>query len=738
MSSNEPRRSPYQGLTPFDERDAPYFFGRDKDARLIAADLFAAPLSVLYGASGVGKSSVLRAGVVPQLRPAEDLLVIVFSTWQSEPTTALKGAVVEAVFASAAIGTKESVRYHEEVSRHEYDPLAKFLPLCSKLVGRRLMIILDQFEEYSLYHPEGGMFFEQFPPATGIGDLSVSFLISLREDALARLDRFEGKIPGLFDNLRRIDHLDAAAARDAIRKPLEKYAEDHPDEPRIAVEDELVDAVVEDVRANRIGFEGTGRGTEIPSSITASDRIEAPYLQLVMTRLWDDARTRDAGVLQVERFYSLGKAKNIVDDHLDTVLRRLTDDQRDAAARVFEFLVTPSGTKIAHTVRDLSLSLGIDATLLRTMMERLSAGTDRVLRPVAALPETPNEPRYEIFHDRLAPAILAWRSEYVRKRQVAAASLSEIETRAAQPFEVRRGGEPKSHGPVVDAPPYELWADLLHEGTLTVVLGSGASASGRPAGATWQPHGILAPTGWELTQYLAHETGFPATELGAGSLGEVASYYAAVAGQHVLRERLHTLFSTPSQPALIHEAIAHAADRKPLLILTSTFDTLMEQALDARNIAYGVIANDVQRGEAQVIWYSPDQPMRRGPAKEVRPLPEFTWIYKLFGSASPKGPDESTFVITEEDEMNLFVAFNGAQYPPRALASRMTRNRALFLGMGLRSWTQRLLIAALKSKGGWAVARGVSIVDARRWQQASIEVYDRDLSDVAAKLGALL
>jgi hypothetical protein len=54
-------------------------------------------------------------------------------------------------------------------------------------------------------------------------DLRVSFLISLREDALAKLDRFKGRIPSLFDNYLRLDHLDRAAARSAIEKPLMEY-----------------------------------------------------------------------------------------------------------------------------------------------------------------------------------------------------------------------------------------------------------------------------------------------------------------------------------------------------------------------------------------------------------------------------------------------------------------------------------------------------------------------------------
>ena len=47
---------PYVGLQPFEEADRDYFFGRERDQRIIIANLLSAPLTVLYGSSGVGKS----------------------------------------------------------------------------------------------------------------------------------------------------------------------------------------------------------------------------------------------------------------------------------------------------------------------------------------------------------------------------------------------------------------------------------------------------------------------------------------------------------------------------------------------------------------------------------------------------------------------------------------------------------------------------------------------------------
>ena len=60
--------SPYRGLTPYTEADAAYFFGRTRETATVAANLEVSRLTIFYGPSGVGKSSVLRAGVIHQLR----------------------------------------------------------------------------------------------------------------------------------------------------------------------------------------------------------------------------------------------------------------------------------------------------------------------------------------------------------------------------------------------------------------------------------------------------------------------------------------------------------------------------------------------------------------------------------------------------------------------------------------------------------------------------------------------
>ena len=88
--------TPYKGLAPFADTaiDAMLFFGRERDVEIVCANLVASSLTVLYGPSGVGKSSLLAAAVARRLRELpERPVVVVFSTWSESPVAAIAQAV---------------------------------------------------------------------------------------------------------------------------------------------------------------------------------------------------------------------------------------------------------------------------------------------------------------------------------------------------------------------------------------------------------------------------------------------------------------------------------------------------------------------------------------------------------------------------------------------------------------------------------------------------------------------
>lgn len=433
MSSRPQERSPYQGLIPYGEDDAPFFFGREKETRLITANLFASSLTLLYGASGVGKSSVLRAGVAHQLRQRDDLLVVVFNSWQRDPVNDLKAKISTIAALVDSTITPPSVSIS----------LADYLTTYAQKLDRRLMIILDQFEEYFLYHAQDDTFAAEFATALLKTDTSSSFLISIREDFYAKLDRFEGRIPALYDNYFRIEHLDRKAARAALEKPIAEFNRLHNgNATSMSLEPALVEAVLKQVETGQVVIGEAGRGT-VGSTKPQEDahaRIETPFLQLVMTRLWDEEMRARSTTLRLATLERLGGAESIVRTHLDAVMSAQQPQDQDVASGIFHYLVTPSGTKIAYTASDLAQQAELNKDQVVRVLEKLSHGDLRILRPVDPPLDQPSAPRYEIFHDVLAPAVISWCGAYLQAKRNAEAEqrAREQEQRANEQARVAR------------------------------------------------------------------------------------------------------------------------------------------------------------------------------------------------------------------------------------------------------------------------------------------------------------
>ena len=396
---------PYVGLQPYTEAERDYFFGREQDTEMIAANLLTAPLTVLYGASGVGKTSVLAAGVAPYLRAMPNVLVVQYRAWQDE--TFLAALQAEIIHSARAAGWT--------ISETRDLPLDEFLARAARETHCTFLLILDQFEEYFLYHPNATPFDEQFARAVNRDDVNANFLIALREDALAQLDRFETRIPNLMSNGLRLEYLDRAGAERAIRKPLEVYNARRPDEPPFAIEDALVDALIEQVRTGRVTLGLAGQG-EVSAPATARVRIETPFLQMVLTRLWDEETRIGSYALRLETLNRLGGAEKIVRTHLDAVMSKLTAPEQEICATFFDRLVTPSGAKIAQSADDLVTYTARPVARVTPVLKKLDEA--RVLRPIAPPPQQPHVTRYEIFHDVLAPAILDWRRRFVERKRV--------------------------------------------------------------------------------------------------------------------------------------------------------------------------------------------------------------------------------------------------------------------------------------------------------------------------------
>ncbi len=406
-----PSRPPYRGLERYTESDddAALFFGRDDELKVAAANLLAARLTVLYGPSGAGKSSFLRAGLVHRLRRmtesepsdlgAPGTVVVVLDEWLGHPAAALWRAVAGASPAGEAAARPE---LGERSLREALSELSESLNV-------EFLVVLDQFEEYLAAHPPdyGDRFGAELPELVADRDLPVRFLVSLRDDALAGLDRFKGRIPELFDNYLRLDRLGEGAAREAIEGPVRHWNSVSP-EP-VELEERLVDEVVRQLVGGDVALS--------PDAAPASEaRIEPAHLQLVMTRVWEAEMEAGSRVLRLETLEALGGAAAIVRNHVQGAMSALPPRDQKLAAEVMRFLVTPSGAKVRHVPEDLAEYAGRPEPQVRALLERLASGALRILRPAPPPPGSRAPAAYEVFHDVLAGPLLDWRRGYERER----------------------------------------------------------------------------------------------------------------------------------------------------------------------------------------------------------------------------------------------------------------------------------------------------------------------------------
>jgi WD40 repeat protein len=404
--------SPYRGIQPYTEQERDLFFGREREQVLLAANLRTTRLSVLYGPGGVGKSSLLQAGVAPLVRESDKSPVVVFRDWQgADFRTELHRAVLRSV-------DDANVEVPELAGTGQL-PFDELLFRICQRSRSTVFLILDQFEEYFLYHqadPSAEGFEAELARAINSGDIDANFVFVVPEESLSKLDRLAPRIPDVLGNLYRLEHLTRDAAERAIREPLREYNRRLPsDGAPVRIEAELVEMLLDEIRGSvSLELSGQGRGLSPGQAAAAADKYETPFLQLVLTRLWEEEMTAGSAVLRVATLSRLGGAKHIVQTRLDEIMAQLDPVAAETAAAVFNFLVTPSGTKIAQDAESLASWAGVDRDNVANVLSELSLPGRRLLRRV----ETAGAPhRWEVFHDVLGPAILDWRMRYVREQQ---------------------------------------------------------------------------------------------------------------------------------------------------------------------------------------------------------------------------------------------------------------------------------------------------------------------------------
>ena len=395
-------KEPFKGLNPFGEDDQDIFCGRNNDIELITDYLRLFRLTILHGASGVGKSSILRAGVTAKLRQeAKDnqeeeeaplMAIVVFpplnESWLSEDKLfkRLKEQIEKNIM--------EIVPDIQVPDDEETSTFISTLEAWTKRIGQegKLLIIFDQFEDFFLAYSqkeEETTYAEALARAVNYFGLRVNFLISIRSSEFTKLERFKSFIPNLMDKSIELKRLFRESAEAAITKPIEFYNEQ--DKQKIKIEDGLVEEVLNLVKAGD------------------KDEFEAAYLQLVMQSLWDKEKEKDSFSLNLQTLEDLGYAQGIVEKHFKNQMNKLNGTDWDIATHIFRYLVTPSGEQIPQKASDLSEYYRRERTSgqedfqkkLVELLETLSKGSSRILRASEG-------DRYEIYFKVLAKVISDW------------------------------------------------------------------------------------------------------------------------------------------------------------------------------------------------------------------------------------------------------------------------------------------------------------------------------------------
>jgi hypothetical protein len=240
---------PWLGLDSFSEETRAYFFGRDEEVAELARRVQRKLLTILFGQSGLGKTSILRAGIVPRLRSEGYSPVYVridYSPESPAPADQIKESIFRATRSSgqwtqtgvAVAGESlwEFLHHRDDVLRDENGKT--LIPL----------LIFDQFEEiFTLGQSDdfgrkrAAEFIEDLadlvenrPPAAlearmDADDATVErfdftrsdyrILIALREDYLAHLEGLKGGMPSITQNRMRLARMTGTQALDAVVKP---------------------------------------------------------------------------------------------------------------------------------------------------------------------------------------------------------------------------------------------------------------------------------------------------------------------------------------------------------------------------------------------------------------------------------------------------------------------------------------------------------------------------------------
>jgi len=361
-------RNPYKGLSAFQESDAADFFGRSAVVADLVSALRHTGLLAVVGPSGIGKSSVVRAGLVPALRtgalPSSETWVSTHMTPGSDPFPGLQRAM-ERVAVDLPPATHALLDDEDPLF---FDHLDDVLP-----EGSDLLLVVDQFEELFTMtnEPARSAFLDSMSAAAGSERCRV--VITLRADYLDRPLRYSGFGALLRHGLVTLGSPSRDELAEAVIGPADNVG--------VLVEPVLVERLVSEVH-------------DRPGAL--------PLLQYSLVELFE-RRTSD--VLTLDVYEQLGGVSGSLVGRAENVFTALDESNRATVRQVFLSLLslTDDGAPARRRIRTSELGHLIPDPVLEAFSHRRLLVMDR--------DPTTHTPTVEVAHEALFghwPRLAGW------------------------------------------------------------------------------------------------------------------------------------------------------------------------------------------------------------------------------------------------------------------------------------------------------------------------------------------
>lgn len=331
---------PYQGLEAFDESTTEFFFGRAADTQRLVERLKSTSFLAVLGPSGSGKSSLVKAGLLPQLRLGA---VTGSDTWTvrtfapgAQPLAALSAQLLRLYPESTMQRTLD------EMSRDSRTlHLATLLALADSLPGRRILWVIDQFEElFTLCRDESErrQFLSNLMYAVSAPEGRTTVVVTVRADFYHRCAQY----PELAAQMSRRQYLVGTMDRETLRQVIEEPAW----HVGLEFEHGLVDRILDDV-------------ADQPGAL--------PLLEYALLELWN---RREGRILTLEGYRESGGVSGAIAQRAETTFARFNPEEQ-STTRLALLRLTQAGEGTADMRRRVAMSELLTLSGSAEAMERM-------------------------------------------------------------------------------------------------------------------------------------------------------------------------------------------------------------------------------------------------------------------------------------------------------------------------------------------------------------------------------